>query len=117
MALQSEGPKSEATLGATVREVAALARLELAPDEAARLGGELAQILEAFRALGRADVTGVAPLVAPLPGGSGLRPDVPVPGLAREELLARAPDACAGPGAGQPAFFRVPRAIDEERTG
>jgi aspartyl/glutamyl-tRNA(Asn/Gln) amidotransferase C subunit len=104
---------------ATAREVALLARLELAPDEEALLGGELARILEAFRALGRAEVGGVAPLVAPLaPGTGGLRPDVPARGLAREELLARAPEtspASAGTtGAadgGEPVFFRVPRAI------
>lgn len=114
-----QSPERASEAEATARDVALLARLELAPDEAALLGGELARILEAFQTLGRAEVTGVEPLVAPLaaPLVDGLRADVPAGGLVRAELLARAPEASAGPGesgGGEPAFFRVPRAIDAE---
>jgi len=97
----------------TVRRVAALARLELTAEETRRLGGDLAHILSAFRALEQAQVEGVAPLAAPGESGGpgGLREDRLEPGLARDELLARAPEASPGPEGGPPRFFRVPPAI------
>jgi aspartyl/glutamyl-tRNA(Asn/Gln) amidotransferase C subunit len=127
-------PRPASGVEATAREVALLARLELAPDEEARLGLELSRILEAFQTLGGAEVDGVAPLVAPITeGAGGLRPDVPSRGLAREELLARAPDAAgaagesgasgasadpaAGTAGGERVYFRVPRAIPATAPG
>jgi aspartyl/glutamyl-tRNA(Asn/Gln) amidotransferase C subunit len=102
---------------ATAREVAALARLELAGDELARLAEDLARILDAFESLGRADVGAAAPLIA-LGGGDGaLREDRPAPGLEGRDLLARAPDPSPPPNAApgdEPAYFRVPRAIEQE---
>src|SRR5258706_307535 len=54
---------------AEVRETALLARLELAPDEVARLTGELDAILGYMETLNRLDVSGVEPTTAGVPIG------------------------------------------------
>ena len=103
-------PVGDCTEEETARRLAALARLELSPEEARALGGQLAGLLQAFRALESVSVEGVAPMLTPADGEAGtggLRADRPVPGLAREALLASAPRTAGDP----PRFFRAPSAI------
>lgn len=84
-----------------LRRVAALARLELAPDEEARLAPELARILAAFEALARC---APAPAPSPFEPAPRTRPDVPQPSLAPAEFLPAAP-------ATEDGFFLVPKTV------
>lgn len=109
-------PVGDCTEEETALRLAALARLDLVPDEARALGGQLAGLLEAFRALESASVEGVAPMLTPAdddPDSGGLREDRPVPGLAREALLERAPRTAGDP----PRYFRAPAAIPAREPG
>jgi aspartyl-tRNA(Asn)/glutamyl-tRNA(Gln) amidotransferase subunit C len=85
-----------------VRYVARLARLRLDDDQARRMTGELARILEHVDRMSRVDVTDVPPTAHVLDVTNVTRPDKPRPSLPREEALRNAPavsDDC----------FRVPR--------
>lgn len=87
-----------------VKRTAALARLEITEEEAARLGPQFRRILEAFETLAELDVEGVD---ATTRGGSDdavLRADEPRPSLPRERLLANAP-------APDGAFYSVPKTV------
>jgi aspartyl-tRNA(Asn)/glutamyl-tRNA(Gln) amidotransferase subunit C len=90
-----------------VRRVAALARLQLSPDEERLFAGQLSAILDHVRELEGLDVTGVPPMTHALAEGEAvaLRPDALVPGLTTEEALAGAPDREGG-------CFKVPRIIE-----
>lgn len=90
---------------AEVERVAALAHLDLTADETALLAKQLGQILEYAERLREVDTTAVAAAWRPPGGGAALREDVPRPSLARDDVLAGAPDAADG------GFFRVPRVI------
>jgi len=90
---------------ATVRRIAALARLELADDEAERLAGELDAIVgyvDQLQAVDTGEVQGVSNV-------NGLcnvtRPDEPGAMLLPVEVLANAP-RCSQQG------FLVPKAVD-----
>jgi aspartyl-tRNA(Asn)/glutamyl-tRNA(Gln) amidotransferase subunit C len=87
----------------TVERVARLARLSLSEDERATFARQLDEILAYAEALQALDTSGV-----PEPGDTGeplpLRDDVLHPGLRRERVLEKAPDAADG-------LFRVPRVI------
>ncbi|MBM4379240.1 MAG: Asp-tRNA(Asn)/Glu-tRNA(Gln) amidotransferase subunit GatC [Deltaproteobacteria bacterium] len=73
-----------------VAHVAALARLELSPDEAALYRAQLSAVLDAASLLDEVDVSGVQPTRgdAPVPP---LRPDVERPSLSPEQVLGNAP--------------------------
>jgi aspartyl-tRNA(Asn)/glutamyl-tRNA(Gln) amidotransferase subunit C len=89
-----------------VEEIALLARLELAPDEAERLRGELSAILGYVEKLRACDVTGVEPMTHAVPMDCPLRPDEVQPSLPAERALAAAParsDDC----------FEVPRIVEK----
>jgi aspartyl-tRNA(Asn)/glutamyl-tRNA(Gln) amidotransferase subunit C len=92
---------------AEVARIAALARLELTPEETALFAEQLGAILSYFEDLRRADTTNVAP-TAQVPGlaAGPLRDDEPRPSLERDVLLREAPDG--DPDAG---LFTVPRVI------
>ena len=92
---------------AEVARIAALARLELTPEETALFAEQLGAILSYFEDLRRADTTNVPPTaqVAGL-AAAPLREDELGPCLQRDLLLQRAPDA--DPDAG---LFTVPRVI------
>ncbi len=92
---------------ADVAHVARLARLELAPEEVELYASQLAQVLDYAAEVAALDTEGVAPTAHPLPVRNVLRPDVPVPGLSREEALSQAPEVEEGQ-------FRVPRILGEE---
>lgn len=76
---------------AEVSEIAHLAMLTLAPDEAERMRLELSAILEAMTALAAVDTSGVAPMTHAMPMDLRLRPDLVEPSLPVETALAGAP--------------------------
>lgn len=89
----------------TVRHVAALARLRLAPEEEERWVRDLAEILEYVEQLQAIDVGSIEPTSqvgagAPAP----LRADEERPDDVREEALGQAPDRDGD-------FFRVPQVV------
>ncbi len=85
-----------------VRYVAKLARLRVAPDEVARMTGELAKILAHIDKMSELDITGVPPTAHVLDVQNVTRVDKARPGISRDDALRNAPavsDDC----------FRVPR--------
>jgi len=90
-----------------VAHVARLARLALTGEELARFTADLAAVLDHAAELAALDLDGVAPTSHPLTLRNVTRPDEPRPGLARDDVLAGAPDHEAG-------RFRVPRILGED---
>ena len=88
-----------------VRRVAALARLELTPDEQERLTTELSSILAYMEKLNELDTEGVEPTAHVTPETSLFRADESERFAAISELLAQAPEL-------RESYFRVPRIID-----
>ena len=88
-----------------VEHVAQLARLALTDDEIEEFTAQLAVILEHAADVAALDLHDVEPTAHPLPLVNVLRADEPVPGLARDDVLAMAPAA-------QDGRFRVPRILD-----
>lgn len=88
-----------------IDELAALARLKLDADEAARLGADMDKMLEFVQELQAIDVSGVEPL-ASINGLSTVgREDVPREGLDRETVLGASPSHNAG-------FVKVPKVLE-----
>ena len=90
---------------ADVEHVARLARLALDDHEVEELTEQLGVILDHAAQVSSLDTHDVPPTAHPLPLVNVLRPDVPSPGLDRDEVLAMAPAA-------QDGLFRVPRILD-----
>jgi aspartyl-tRNA(Asn)/glutamyl-tRNA(Gln) amidotransferase subunit C len=100
-----------------VQQVAALANLELTPEELPAMQRDLNAILGYIAQLNELNVVDVPPMaqVSEVVGASQgavgaeqetpLREDVPVPSLEREPVLAAAPDTDG-------VFFKVPRVIE-----
>lgn len=100
-----------------VRQVAALANLELTPEELPAMRRDLNAILGYIAQLNELDVADVSPMaqvseVVAASQGAGatdqetpLREDVPVPSLERAPVLAAAPETDG-------VFFKVPRVIE-----
>jgi aspartyl-tRNA(Asn)/glutamyl-tRNA(Gln) amidotransferase subunit C len=91
---------------ATVDHVARLARLDLGPEERARMQEELSHILEHAEKIQVLDLDGVEPTSHAIPITNALRADGVEPSLAQSEALANAPDAEDG-------RFKVPRIIED----
>jgi aspartyl-tRNA(Asn)/glutamyl-tRNA(Gln) amidotransferase subunit C len=91
---------------ADVEHVARLARLALTEDELVALTSELGAILDHAAQVSALDTDGVPPTAHPLPLVNVFRADDARPGLARDEVLAGAPEAEDG-------RFRVPRILGE----
>jgi aspartyl-tRNA(Asn)/glutamyl-tRNA(Gln) amidotransferase subunit C len=90
---------------ADVERIAALARLELTPEEVERFTGQLTAILAYADQVQQVDTTAVpAPRV--VPGVTTWRSDTPVPSLDRDLVLSQAPAADRAAG-----HFKVPRVI------
>ena len=89
-----------------IDRVAALAQLRLAADARARLGADLAQILDYVERLQSVPTEGVPLTAHVLEGAGDWRVDEPTPSLSVEEAIANATDANAHAG-----LFRVPRVI------
>jgi aspartyl-tRNA(Asn)/glutamyl-tRNA(Gln) amidotransferase subunit C len=88
-----------------VLATAALARLDVTDEEAARLGRDFAQILRVFHGLAELDVDGVEPMVGAVALRNVLREDTPRPSLETDRALAPAP-------AREGDFFGVPKTLE-----
>ena len=102
-------------MGATIRampvdidiaRVARLARIALTEEELDMYGRQLGDILEHAERVQALPTEGVEPTSHPLPMVNAFRPDEVTGSLARDEILAQAPDTDDG-------YFRVPRILDE----
>jgi aspartyl-tRNA(Asn)/glutamyl-tRNA(Gln) amidotransferase subunit C len=87
-----------------VRHVAKLARLALTDDEVARYGAQLGGLLTFVDELRELDTEHVGPTAQVVESRNVTRPDEVAPCLARDEVLAGAPQA-------QHGYFRVPKII------
>ena len=96
---------------ADVERIAALAHLDLTPEEVDLFTPQLADILQYAERLQAVDVSGGDE--AWHPGGADCprRTDAVRPSLARDETLANAPDGAADDATEEGGFFRVPRVL------
>lgn len=90
-----------------VLHIAALARIGLSDDEIERLRGELGQILGHVDRLNELPTEGIPPTAQVLELEATLAPDEPRPSLARDAMLANAPDREGG-------LFRTPAVLGYE---
>ncbi|MCZ2342943.1 MAG: Asp-tRNA(Asn)/Glu-tRNA(Gln) amidotransferase subunit GatC [Bacteroidales bacterium] len=90
-----------------VRKVAALARLELSPDQLTVMAGQLNRILDFVDQLQQVDTTGVEPMAHPIPVENVFREDAPRESLPTGEALANAPNRGGN-------FFAVPAVFSDE---
>lgn len=88
-----------------ITRIAALARLELTPEELDLFTRQLGDILTYVEQIGTLDTTGVAPTSHVLNRPVD-RQDEPRPSLSRANVLRNAPD-----GAPEAGLFKVPRVI------
>jgi aspartyl-tRNA(Asn)/glutamyl-tRNA(Gln) amidotransferase subunit C len=88
-----------------VKRVAALARLDLSPDEQVQLTDELGRILQYMDKLNELDTDGVEPSAHAIVVSGGFRADESKIFSGVADLLAQAPDRRDG-------YYRVPRIID-----
>ena len=93
------------TDAATVRDVAALARLVISDQDIENATAEFNQTLALFDALSSADTTDVAPMINPLDSAQHLRVDRIETLVDRESLMQNAP-------ASEEDYFLVPRVLD-----
>lgn len=90
-----------------VEHVAALAHLDLTPEELSRMQADLSQILGYVGQLQQLDLEGVEPTAQIAAGSSTndhLRPDEAREGFSQAQALANAPQSAAG-------CFQVPRVL------
>ncbi len=88
-----------------IQYVARLARISLTPEEEARLGSQLGNILGYIEKLKEVDVHGVEPTAHAFPLVNVTRPDVIEPSLPHEEALRNAPAKAGG-------LFVVPKIVE-----
>ena len=89
-----------------VTRVAALARLELTPDEAVLFKKQLTEILAYADAVQQVDTTGVPPTSHAGADEPTWRDDVVAPSIDRERVLTGAPGASVRAG-----LFKVPKVL------
>ena len=96
-----------------VEKIAALAHLELTPDEVEMYTPQLADILEYAARLAEVDPGGETDDATWHPGGDACpqRRDQPRPSLDRDATLSNAPDGVADRRSDDGGFFRVPRVL------
>lgn len=106
---------------AEVAHLARLARLAVSEEELDRFASQLDVILQAVARVGEVAAEDIPPTSHSVPLCNVFRDDVVRPGLTQAEALSGAPDpapASAAEGAvgatGDPAYFRVPRILEEE---
>ncbi|GEL95535.1 aspartyl/glutamyl-tRNA(Asn/Gln) amidotransferase subunit C [Cellulomonas composti] len=87
--------------------MAGLARIDLTPAELDRLAGELDVIVESVARVSEIATPDVPATSHPLPLTNVFRPDVPVPTVDRDAVLAAAPAA-------QDGKFLVPQILGED---
>jgi aspartyl-tRNA(Asn)/glutamyl-tRNA(Gln) amidotransferase subunit C len=90
-----------------VSHLAALARIDLSPEERDRLAGQLDVILSAVATVQSLAGDDIPATSHPMPLVNVTRPDTPRPGLSAGEALSGAPEA-------EQDRFRVPRILEEE---
>jgi aspartyl-tRNA(Asn)/glutamyl-tRNA(Gln) amidotransferase subunit C len=90
-----------------VAHLAALARIDLRPDELDRLARELDVILDAVATVQQVAGDDVPATSHPIPLTNVTRPDEPQPSLPVDEVLAGAPATAE-------QRFRVPRILEED---
>ncbi len=90
---------------ADVERIAALAHLELTPEEKSLFARQLADILAYAQQLQAIDTSGV-PATSHVNAHAAERDDAPRPSFTPAEAIANAPDAAEDAG-----MFRVPRVI------
>jgi len=88
-----------------VRYVAHLARMALTPEEEAKFGAQLGQVLEYIEKLKELDVSGVEPTAHSMPLVNVSRPDEQRPSLPHDEALRNAPASANG-------LFIVPKIVE-----
>ena len=93
------------TDAATVRDVAALARLAISDQDIENATAEFNQTLALFDALSSADTTNVSPMINPLDSAQRLRTDRIETLVDRAGLMQNAP-------ASEEDHFLVPRVLD-----
>lgn len=93
------------TDGATVRDVAALARLSISDQDIENVTKEFNQTLGLFDVLASADTKDIAPMVNPLDTSQRLRDDGIETLVDREGLMHNAP-------ASEENYFLVPKVLD-----
>jgi aspartyl-tRNA(Asn)/glutamyl-tRNA(Gln) amidotransferase subunit C len=96
---------SDTLTPADVARIAALARLELTPDEVTLFAGQLTAILAYADQVQQVD-TSVVPVEPAAPAADTARDDVPAESLDRDVLLGEAPAADRAAG-----LFKVPRVL------
>ena len=90
---------------ATVARIARLARIEVPPERAEALTGQLAGILTWVEQLDEVDTKDVEPMRAVFEAEPALRPDEVTEGFRTEAVLRNAPQAEGG-------FFVVPKMVE-----
>ena len=90
---------------ATVKKVAALARIAITDEDAGRLAPELSNLLGWIEQLGEVDTAGVEPMTAVIPNRLRLRDDVVTDGGKVSDVLGNAPRSADG-------FFVVPKVVE-----
>ena len=88
-----------------IKYVANLARIALTPEEEARLGSQLGDILGYVKKLEELDISEVEPMAHAVPLDNVLRADEVQPSISNEEALANAPKAAKG-------LFVVPKIVE-----
>ena len=89
-----------------VRAIAALAQLELGPDELELFARQIGEILAYAEEVQRVDTTGVPPTASVVTRHESDRDDMIAPSLSGDDALGNAPDAAREAG-----LFKVPRVI------
>jgi len=90
---------------ATIRRIAALARIRVEEPEIAGLSTELTGILGWIEQLNEVDVSGVEPLAGAAHVALAMRQDVVTDGGYPEKILSNAPDRAGN-------FFAVPKVVE-----
>lgn len=88
-----------------IKYVAHLARIELTPDEEAKFGGQLAQVLTYIEKLKELDVSRVEPTSHAVPLVNVTRPDEVQSSIPHEDALRNAPAKANG-------LFIVPKIVE-----
>ena len=88
-----------------IKYVANLARIALTPEEEARLGSQLGDILGYVKKLEELEVSDVEPMAHAVPLDNVLRADEVQPSITNEEALANAPKKANG-------LFVVPKIVE-----
>ena len=88
-----------------IKYVANLARIALTPEEEARLGSQLGDILSYVKKLEELDISDVEPMAHAVPLDNVLRADEVQPSITNEEALANAPKKANG-------LFVVPKIVE-----